>query len=425
MKLRRYVVMLLTFLGGLYFVLQYVVPQTVPFATTMGVMLSKQPPKITVATQVGARLDQEVVDGVTVFVRRRDPATGEFEPTAIKSRFVEVGDVVTLRTRTVTLGKFDAGAPPIDDGGHPVVLRPGEHPYPTVGTELDPVTRTFQSLLGRIDRQGRAILSAMQAGEQVNIEVPDAKITALSRGSVELLVDGRRKSIALAGGWVVMQAKRRSDPEEIELFHATVGDTIRVGPNTFFHDEMDTAAQFCGVLGTLAMVMGLLSLGMVNGRKIKRREKEWYTGVLFFGAVVLGLVAGWGHYAPLGTQMKALDSIVVVQILGSLGSAIFSLLAFYLASAAYRAFRVRTTEAAIMMITALIVMLGQTPLGMYLNGWIPEKFSFLWFSSIAGWILRTPSSAFIRALTFGVMLGAFASALRFWFSMERTAMGDD
>ncbi len=79
-----------------------------------------------------------------------------------------------------------------------------------------------------------------------------------------------------------------------------------------------------------------------------------------------------------------------------------------------------------MMITALIVMLGQTPLGTYLTDiWIPDKYQYLWFSSIAGWILRIPSSAFVRALTFGAMLGAIAQALRYWFSMERMAMGDE
>jgi hypothetical protein len=424
MKIRRAIVALLTFLGGLYFVLEFVVPPTMPFATVMGVALDKAVPKLTVQTQEGGQFVQEIGDGVTVFVRRRD-TLGKFILKDFKSRMVGVGEIVTLRTRTVTLGAFDAGATPIDKDGKPIAFKPGEYPFPTIGTELDPITRCYQRLIGRIDANGRANLWSMGKDDKVNVEVQEAKIRAVDRGSVTLLVEGKRKPIVLADNSLVMRVRRRDDPEEINVFQANVGDTLRIGPNTLLRDQRDTSAQFNAVLGTLALGMGLLSLGMVNYRKIKRREKEWYTGILFFAAVILGVCAGFGKYEPPGSNWFALSDIVVVQVIGSMGAAIFSLLAFYLASAAYRAFRVRTAEAAIMMVTALIIMLGQTPLGTYLTGWIPERFEYLWFSSIAGWILRIPSSAFVRALTFGAMLGAIAQALRYLFSMERMAMGDD
>jgi len=46
--------------------------------------------------------------------------------------------------------------------------------------------------------------------------------------------------------------------------------------------------------------------------------------------------------------------------LTSLNATMFSLIAFYIVSAAYRAFRVRSVEAGVMMITAAIIMLGSS-----------------------------------------------------------------
>jgi hypothetical protein len=423
MNPKRLLICSLTFLGGLYFVLQYVVPPTLPFATKMGVAVAKELPTVTVVTQEGYRFKQEAGDGVTLYVKRRD-ATGEYQDKDIKSRLVGVGDAIKIRTRSVTLGESKPGEPP-KDGDKNLVLRDGEHPFLTEGTDVDPVTRAFEAALGRTNPDGTANLYALAKDEKVNIEVPYCKVVDVSRGAVEMLINGKRFRYPLTGRSLVMRVKRRTDPEEVEVHDVNVGDTLRIGPHTFFRDQMDTAAQFNSVIGTLALGMGLLSLGMVNIRKIKRREKEWYTAILFFSAIAVGAWAGAGHYDPPGTLRNSFSDIVIVQVLGALGSAIFSLTAFYLASAAYRAFRIRTFEAGLMMATALLVMLGQTPFGMYLTGWISERYQFLWLSSIASWILRTPSMAFIRALTFGGMVGGVAQALRYWLSLERVATGGD
>jgi len=390
----------------------------------MGVAVAKQPPKVTVVTQEGIRFEQDVVDGVVLYVRRRD-ALGEYQDKDIHSRLLGIGDVIKIRTRSATIGKFAPGTDPVDDAGKAIRPLPGEHFYLTEGTDIDLVSRTFQNDLGRTNADGSANLWALAPGENVNVEVPYCKITDIWRGAVDMLIAGKRIRYPLTGRSLVMRVKRRTDPEEVEIYQVNVGDTLRIGPHTFFRDQMDTAAQFNGVIGTLAFGMGLISLGMVNYRRIKKRESEWYTALFFFGAIALGVYAGYGHYYPPGSRQFSFSDILIVQIVGALASAIFSLTAFYLASASYRAFRVRTFEAGLMMATALLVMLGQTPFGMYLTGWISDRYQFLWLSSIASWILRTPSMAFIRALTFGGMVGGIAQALRYWLSLERIATGGD
>lgn len=93
----------------------------------------------------------------------------------------------------------------------------------------------------------------------------------------------------------------------------------------------------------------------------------------------------------------------------SLGSAMFSLLGFYMAAAAYRAFRIRSVESGLMMAAALIVMLGQIPFGL----WIWDG-----FSGVRLWLLTTPSTAAFRAIKLGAAVAGLVMAFRMWLSIE-------
>lgn len=93
----------------------------------------------------------------------------------------------------------------------------------------------------------------------------------------------------------------------------------------------------------------------------------------------------------------------------ALGSAMFSLLGFYIAAAAYRAFRVRSAESSLMMIAAVLVMLGQIPFGVWIWSGLPD---------VRLWLLEVPNSAAFRAITFGAGVAALVMAFRMWFSIE-------
>jgi hypothetical protein len=104
-----------------------------------------------------------------------------------------------------------------------------------------------------------------------------------------------------------------------------------------------------------------------------------------------------------------------------LQAATFSLLAFYIASAAYRAFRIRSAEAALMMGAAFIVMLGQVPVGMWLTSAIPASgpTAFFRLEKLGEWVMNWLNTPAQRGITFGIAVGALAMSLRVWLSLER------
>jgi hypothetical protein len=101
----------------------------------------------------------------------------------------------------------------------------------------------------------------------------------------------------------------------------------------------------------------------------------------------------------------------------SLGSAMFSLLGFYIASAAYRAFRIRSAESALMMLAALLVMLGQIPFMLFGSGEVGQYLHHL-FPSVRLWLLTVPNSAAFRAIEIGAAIAALIIGFRMWFSIE-------
>lgn len=102
----------------------------------------------------------------------------------------------------------------------------------------------------------------------------------------------------------------------------------------------------------------------------------------------------------------------------------FSLLAFFVASASFRAFRIKSKEAGLLMISAFVVMLGNVPLGRIFTK-IPLIGAYLDMSVIKEWIMTYPSSAAQSAILIGAMLGYITSSMKIIFGIERSHLGGD
>jgi hypothetical protein len=94
----------------------------------------------------------------------------------------------------------------------------------------------------------------------------------------------------------------------------------------------------------------------------------------------------------------------------------FALLAFFIASAAFRAFRMRNVESGLLLGAAILVMLGLVPIGRAISPIFPE---------IQEWIVDIPNNAGRRAIMMGAALGAIVTGLRVILGLERSHLGGE
>jgi hypothetical protein len=166
------------------------------------------------------------------------------------------------------------------------------------------------------------------------------------------------------------------------------------------------------VIGILALPLGIWSLIKANILKLKVKEERFYAAVLLAGFVVM-LIFGLPSRTSL--EQGSIFMTLFTTILIPIQATIFSLLAFFVASAAYRAFRARSVLATILLLTAFLVMFR----------WIPLGFITGADNTAVAWILSVPNMAAKRAITIGIGLGATATAIKIILGIERTYMGHD
>jgi hypothetical protein len=180
------------------------------------------------------------------------------------------------------------------------------------------------------------------------------------------------------------------------------------------------------VIVACGYVLGGANALRVNLDAIAKRRPGWPYKILLVTALVVTVVIGFidgtsrqGGFLNAGSQSKWIyDSIY-----SPMASTLFSMLAFFIASAAFRAFRIRTVEAGFLAAAALIVMLGRVPTGEVMTGFLPE---WMRLNAMQDWIMNVPQNAAKRAILIGAALGVMATGLRVILGIERAYLsGED
>ncbi|GAG57172.1 unnamed protein product [marine sediment metagenome] len=160
----------------------------------------------------------------------------------------------------------------------------------------------------------------------------------------------------------------------------------------------------------MAVFVGVISIGQVHGRKIMRRVENWEYSIVLMVAMIIMALTG----LPLESIGLGLDNpiynFLFINVLTPLGSTMYSILAFFITSAAYRAFRARNIEAGLILVSGTIVVMSNAPL---FTASLP--FLITW----KNWIFDVPNTATMRGVMMGAALGAIALAVRTLMGIER------
>ena len=174
---------------------------------------------------------------------------------------------------------------------------------------------------------------------------------------------------------------------------------------------------------------------------------------------------------PWGSHLQTKGSLfywIFTHIYTPLSATMFALLAFFVASASYRAFRIRNFEATLLLLAGIILMLGRVPVGQlisgwfiaylivlfssmvltpfisnkkivlgiilvglglvtvagFMNGWNVDQPTFLYIPIIQEWIFNVPTTAGARAIMIGIALGIVGTSFRILIGIVRSFLGE-
>ncbi|MBN1945361.1 MAG: hypothetical protein JW797_06760 [Bradymonadales bacterium] len=253
---------------------------------------------------------------------------------------------------------------------------------------------------------------------------------------------------------------------------------FRFIPHSPFNRLDTELSVFFDILANFAIILGAANLCYIHILKISKRRKGWgfslVTVVGFTAMVVVGLFK-----LPLGLRSGAeLEDARLFYNMGydylfqPLSSTMFSLLAFFVASASYRAFRAKNREATMLLLSAFFILLGRTLLGTALTqilpgilefffaaiafylcyeqvkakhliaagvlglvgafivgiairGYVLEDAGHLTIPALLNWIMVYPQLAGQRALMIGICLGVISMSLRIILGLERSYLGTE
>lgn len=164
------------------------------------------------------------------------------------------------------------------------------------------------------------------------------------------------------------------------------------------------------IMAAVALALGGGNMLRIHGRIVMQKKPKWQYSLVLIVAMISVFVMG----VFMGGIKTKHYLFMFDNMFSPLGSTVFSMNAFYIASACYRAFRIRNSQAAVLLVAGTLVMLGKVGIG-----------ATLWskFPVIGDWIMNIPNSAAMRGMSMGAALGMVGVSIRIILGLERGHLG--
>lgn len=156
------------------------------------------------------------------------------------------------------------------------------------------------------------------------------------------------------------------------------------------------------ILAAFALLLGVLNLLGVHARMNGAPRSRRYSAILLVALVATFVI---GLLRPASEELAWIFDYLYFPLQATMGA----LLAFFIVSAAYRAFKLRSVPALILLVTSLVVLTTQLPFSAALSPLLP---------AVREWIFAIPVTAGVRGILLGVALGTTATALRVLLAVD-------
>ncbi len=174
-------------------------------------------------------------------------------------------------------------------------------------------------------------------------------------------------------------------------------------------ESSDLLISWAVVISGFSLGLGAVNLVQVHSNKIRTKASRWPLSIWLLmvmgGTLAIGIVK---------ESSSPAYSFLFANVYSALGATVYSLHAFFLPAAAFRAFRISNLESALFLLSGLLVMLGQVGIGAVLWGQFPV---------IKNWIMNVPNASAMRGITITSALGLVSTALRIIVGLDRTYLG--
>jgi FlaA1/EpsC-like NDP-sugar epimerase len=204
-------------------------------------------------------------------------------------------------------------------------------------------------------------------------------------------------------------------PTRLPLLICLISGIVMFGQYFLSHPAAkaiyENALEWWQIIFAFTLFVGVAGFIKVSLKSMRQKKERPYRLISLTGLFLMPLLALLG-----GTKIDSPFLWIFENMQAPMQATVFSLLAFFVASASFRGFRARSIPATILLVTAVIILIGRIPIAEHISDFLPK---------LAFWIQDNPSMSARRAILIGIGLGSMTTSLRVILGIERTYLRGD